>query len=235
MNNQPVIEADPSLYHLPGFHEPFSAISHLFGAFVFLILGAILLVRSRDNPRGLIYLAVYSSSVVLLLAMSGVYHMMVRGGMAHQVFQRLDHCAIFFLIAGTFTPALGILLEGWMRWGPLVFIWAAAIAGVTLKSIFFENMAEWLGLSLYLAMGWFGIVSGVMIARRYGYNLVRPLLYGGIAYSVGALIDFLQFLVVIPGVVHPHEIFHVAVLMGAFWHWLFIWQFAAGDKKPIEP
>src|SRR5437764_7650 len=109
----------PEIYHLPGFHEPFSAMSHLLGAAVFLFLGCVLLLRGRRNPGGLIYLGVYAASVVLLLSLSGVYHMPVRGGTAHRVMERLDHSAIFVLIAGSFTPAQGILFHGWQRWGPL--------------------------------------------------------------------------------------------------------------------
>jgi len=227
MNPEPVFEAEPELYHLIGFYEPFSAMSHLLGALVFLVLGCLLMLRGRKNPAGLIYLGIYSFSVVLLLSLSGVYHMMVRGGAAHQVLERLDHSAIFVLIAGSFTPVHGILFHGWKRWGPLSLIWTAAITGITLKTVFFRDVAEWLGLSLYLAMGWVGVFGGVALGRRFGFNFIKPLLLGGIAYSIGGLIDFLQFLVVIPGVIHPHELFHVAVLMGIFWHWLFTWQFAA--------
>ena len=115
------VGGDPlELYHLPGFHEPFSAISHLFGALLFLALGVPLLLRGRGSFARVFYLGVYTFSCVLLFSMSGVYHMMVRGGTAHRVIERLDHGAIFILIAGTFTPAHGILFRGWLRWGPLV-------------------------------------------------------------------------------------------------------------------
>ena len=227
MNPQPALE----LYHLPGFHEPFSAISHLLGAVVFLVLGILLLMRGRNTGYGRIYLGIYAVSVVSLLSLSGVYHMMIRGGTAHQVMGRLDHGAIFIFIAGTFTPALGMLFEGWRRWAPLLIIWTAAITGVTLKTIFFDDLAEWVGLTFYLTMGWFGLFSGILMARRFGFTFIKPLLIGGIAYSVGAVIEFLRVMVVIPGVIHPHELFHVAVLMGAFWHWLFIWQFADGGNR----
>jgi channel protein (hemolysin III family) len=223
------METRTEIYSLPGFQEPFSALSHLLGAGVFFVLGCLLLWRGRHNPRNLIYLGIYAFSVVLLLSISGVYHMLPRDGTAHLVLVRLDHGAIFLLIAGSFTPAHGILMHGWQRWGPLLVIWTAAIAGITLKTVFFDDLAEWIGLSLYLTMGWLGAYSGVLLARRFGFNFVKPLLIGGIAYSIGALIDFLQWLIVIPGVIHPHELFHVAVLMGAFWHWLFVWQIAPGE------
>ena len=68
-----------------------------------------------------------------------------------------------------------------------------------------------------------------MLARRYGIQFIKPLLYGGIAYSIGAVIEYNQWLVIVPGIILSHEVFHIAVLMGAFWHWLFIWQFAPGE------
>jgi channel protein (hemolysin III family) len=161
-----------------------------------------------------------------LLATSGIYHMMVPGGTARPILERLDHGAIFVLIAGSFTPAHGILFRGWSRWGPLILIWAAAISGIALKSLYFEAWPEWLGLGLYLLLGWLGLISGLAIARRFGFAFVRPLLWGGIAYSLGALLDFYDWPVVVPGVVHDHELFHLAVLIGVFYHWMFVWRIA---------
>jgi channel protein (hemolysin III family) len=219
------------LYHLPGFHEPFSAISHLLGAVVFLLLGLLLLQRGRGNRTRLIYLSVFVASYVFLFSMSGVYHMVVRGGTAHRVMERLDHGAIFVLIAGTFTPAHGLLFRGRLRWAPLLLIWGAAICGITLKTIFFESLPEWLGLTFYLTLGWLGAVSAVLLAQRYGFAFVKPLLLGGVAYSVGAIMEVFGWLVVLPGVIHPHEVCHLAVLVGAFYHFLFVWQFAGWDSE----
>ena len=95
------------LHRLPCFHEPFSAASHLLGAVVFVALGYRLLRRGRGDRARLLFLGVYAASCVLLLSVSGVYHMTARGGPAHRVMERLDHSAIFVLIAGTFTPAHG--------------------------------------------------------------------------------------------------------------------------------
>ncbi|MHC4406417.1 MAG: PAQR family membrane homeostasis protein TrhA [Planctomycetota bacterium] len=221
----------PDLYHLPGFHEPFSAISHLLGAVAFLVLGLILLQRGRGNTVRLVWLGVYAAACVLLFSMSGVYHMMVGGGPAHQVMERLDHGAIFVLIVATFTPAHGLLFRGWLRWGILLLIWTAGITGITLKTIFFDDLAEWLGLSFYLTLGWFGGVSAILLARRYGFAFIKPLLLGGLAYTIGAVMEFLGRPVVIRGVIHPHDVFHMAVLLGAFLHWLFVCQFAAGEVQ----
>jgi hemolysin III len=223
-----MLTAQRPLYHLPGFHEPFSAMSHLLGAVLFAWLSALLLRRGRGDPLRLGFLGVYAFSCVLLLSMSGVYHQMVRGGTAHRVMERLDHGAIFVLIAGTLTPIHGILFRGWLRWAPIILVWIAAITGITLKTIFFSGLAEWVGLSFYLALGWFGAFTGFLLWRRYGFRYIRPLLWGGLAYSVGAVAEYLGYPVLIPGVVHGHEAFHLAVLMGAIFHWYFIWNIATG-------
>ena len=218
----------PDLYRLRGFHDPFCAISHLAGAAAFVALGYALLRRGRHDPARLAFLAVYAFSCVFLLSMSGVFHMTTRGGPASEVMLRLDHGAIFVLIAGTFTPIHGLLFRGPMRWGPLLLIWAAAAAGITFKTIYFYSLPEWLGLTFYLVLGWVGAASGVVLLRRYGFGFIKPLVWGAIAYSLGAVLDFLRWPVLVPGVVHSHEVFHVAVLAGAFFHWLFVWQFADG-------
>jgi channel protein (hemolysin III family) len=222
------------LYPLVGFHEPFSSMSHLLGAAIFAFLGYGLLLRGRGDRARLIYLSVYALACVTLFSLSGVYHMMARGGTARLVLGRLDHCAIFVLIAATFTPAHGLLFRGRLRWGPLLGIWGCAVVGVCLKSLYYDQLTEWLGLTMYLTMGWLGIFSGSLIARRHGFKFVAPLLWGGIAYSIGAVLEFLRWTVIIPGVVHPHEVFHLAVLAGAALHWYWIWAFADGAAIQID-
>jgi hemolysin III len=221
------------LCHLPGCHEPFSAVSHLVGAVIFLYLGAMLLRRGAGDWLRLIFLGVYAVSCVLLFTMSALYHMMERGYVAHQVFERLDHSAIFLLVAGTFTPIHGILFRGWLRWGTLIVIWTAAIAGITLKAIFFESLPEWLGLSSFLALGWVGIFGALMLARQFGMAFIAPIVLGGLAYSLGAIMDYGGWPILIPGWVHSHDVFHVCVLFGAILHWRFIWRIARGNLQTI--
>jgi channel protein (hemolysin III family) len=156
---------------------------------------------------------------------------MTRGGPARQVFERLDHSAIFLLVAGTFTPIHGILFRGWLRWGPLFLIWAGAVAGVILKSIFFDDVAQWVGLSTYLALGWFGIFGYVLLARRHGLAFVSPVLWGGVAYTIGGIMELLGWPVLIPGTIHSHDVFHIAVIIGALLHWRFIWTISRGDVQ----
>jgi channel protein (hemolysin III family) len=220
------------MYPIPGFSDPVSSLSHLLGAGVFACLTPFLLWRGRGNALRLTLLSVFAFSTVFLLSMSGVYHLLSEGGAGRAVLQRLDHGAIFVLIAGTFTPLHGILFRGWWRWGPLLFVWAAAITGITLKTIFFTGLAEWLGLTFYLALGWFGAVSGLELWRRHGMAFVRPMLWGGVAYTIGGTLEFLRPPFLIPGVLGPHELFHLAVLVGISFHWRFVWQFASGKVPP---
>jgi len=97
-----------------------------------------------------------------------------------------------------------------------------AIAGMTLKSIFFNELAEWVGLMAYLGLGWLGILSAYMTHRLHGFAIIKPLLFGALAYTLGASLEFLRLPVVMSGVIGPHELFHVAVLAGLAWHWVFI-------------
>ena len=207
---------------LPGFRDPFSSLSHLIGAFVFLIYGIKLIFIARVHRGWAVAVTVFVISGVVLLSMSGVYHLLEQHGVSRAVLQRLDHAGIFALIAGTFTPVHSILFTGFWRWGFLITIWALAIAGITLKSIFFNELAEWVGLVTYLGLGWLGILSAYLTHRLHGFTIIKPLLLGALAYTAGASLEFLRLPVVISGVIGPHELFHIAVLAGLAWHWQFI-------------
>ena len=183
-----------------------------------------MIYRYRPPMLKVIAISIMAFSSVFLLSMSGVYHMLEPSGTGRAVLHRLDHAAIFVLIAGTFTTVHLAMFKGAWRWGMIAFIWFVAITAIVFKSIFFNDFPEWLGLSLYIALGWFGIISAIRLWKSYGFNLIKPLFYGGVAYSLGAIIDFLQHPIVINGIIGPHEIFHFAVLAGIGFHWKFIYQ-----------
>lgn len=216
---------------IPGFSEPFSSLSHLLAAGIFLALGIWLAMQNRAHPGQLTSIIIFVFSAVFLLTMSGVYHLLEPGGSARAVLQRLDHVGIFLLIAGTFTPVHSILFKGRWRWGMLLAIWLMAITSITLKTIFFNDIAEWFSLSLYLGLGWFGVISAILLYKRYGYTFIKPLFYGAIAYSVGAVMEFMRTPELIPAVIGPHELFHVAVLFGLSYHFVFIAGFV---RKPVQ-
>ncbi|RMF39253.1 MAG: DNA-binding protein [Planctomycetota bacterium] len=210
-------------YAIPGFHEPVSCFTHLLAAPVFAIWGIWLIRRGRGSVGRMLSLGVLVFSTVFLLSISGVYHLL-GPGTARYVLKILDIAGIFALIAGTATPVHYILYRGKMRWLPLLAYWAVAATGISLRSVFPEGLPLALGVGVFLAMGWAGVVTMFLMWRQFGYDFIRALLMGGAAYSVGAVLLLLDWPVVLPGVIGPHELWHVAVLGGLFWHWRFVSQ-----------
>jgi channel protein (hemolysin III family) len=206
---------------LLGFAEPMASWLHLAGA-ALAARSIRPLCRLGADRSARVALAVFGLGAVLALVMSGAYHALALDGPARAVLHRLDHAAIWVLIAATFTPVHAILFRGLSRWGMLGFVWACACAGVVLKTIFFARFPPGLGLALYLGLGWMGALSGAMLARRHGGRAALGLLLGGLAYSLGGAASVLHAPVLMPGYVGHHELFHVAVLAGLLAHWRFM-------------
>ncbi len=215
------------VYAIPGFREPVSCFTHLLAAPLFVVLGYYLIRRGRGSWARKASLATMVISSVFLLSMSGVYHLLGTGT-ARYVMKQLDIAGVFALIAGTATPVHAILFRGFNRWAPLLLIWSAAVTGITLRTVFAESLAPGVGTVLFVVLGWGGLFSCVLLWRRYGFAFVSPLLFGGVAYTVGAVALLLNRPVLIPGVVTAHELWHVAVLVGLGLHWNFVFQFAGG-------
>lgn len=219
---------DPTpILAVPGFCEPFSSWSHLLAAAASLLGYAFLYRRGRGNALRVVSLIVFTFSLVFLFSMSGVYHLLETGSASWIVFERLDHAAIWVLVVGTFTPIHIILFRGYWRWGFLLSVWMIAIAGLVLKTVFFTGIPGWLGLVFYLGLGWMGVLSVWRLFKTYGRGSVEFLFWGGVAYSIGACFNIAGWPTLIPGVVGPHEVFHVFVLVGAGLHWAFVYKWAA--------
>lgn len=216
---------------IPGFSEPFSSISHLSGAVISFIATFFLIFRGRGNNGRVIGLVIYSFTLVFLLSMSGVYHLLQKGFTANYVLQILDHVGIYCLIAGTFTPIHLILFRGLHRWLILMIIWTLAITGLTLTAIYLHEIPEWLSLSFFLGLGWIGLFSMYNIYKIHSKKLVKYITFGGLAYTIGAVIEFINPPHLINNVIGPHEIFHVFVLIGAFYHWKLVYKIS---KFPIS-
>jgi channel protein (hemolysin III family) len=215
------------VYAIPGFREPVSCLTHLLAAAVFAVVGYYLVRRGRGHWGRTIIHAVMAFSSVFLLSMSAVYHLL-GPGTARDVMRHLDIAAIFVLIAGTVTPAHAILFRGFNRWAPLLLVWSVAATGISLRTIFSDRLMSGLGTAFFLVMGWGGLISCIILWRRYDFAFVKPLLWGGVAYTAGVVMLGLNWPTVIPGVVTPHELWHVAVIAGLSMHWKFTFQFAGG-------
>ncbi len=222
------------IHPIPGFYEPFSALSHLVGAAVFAGLGAGLIYRARSSPSRVAFFTVYVVSSVFLLAMSGVFHLLEDGTAGRAVLGRLDFAAIFMLIAGTHTPIQGLFFRRFALWLPLVLMWAAAITGVVFFSIYYHHLPPALGTSVFLLLGWIAGASGLVVWLRIGTKSMRLLIGGGVAYSVGAILMGLEWPTLVPGIIGPHEMWHVAVLTAMALHMRFFYRFAADGARSVE-
>jgi channel protein (hemolysin III family) len=215
------------VFAIPGFREPVSSFTHLLAVPVFAILGYFLVRRGRGSWVRTVSLVIMASSTVFLLSMSAVYHLL-GPGIGRQVMLQLDVAGVFALIAGTITPLHAILFRGFNRWAPLVLVWSVAVAGITLRTVFSDSLPPGVGVAVFLGMGWGGLISCILLWRRYGFSFVKLLLWGGIAYTLGVAVLGLKWPTLIPGVIGPHELWHVAVLVGLGLHWRFVFQFAGG-------
>ncbi|HEX5053433.1 MAG TPA: hemolysin III family protein [Planctomycetota bacterium] len=220
-------EPSDGLFPIPGFADPVSSLSHLIVCLLFVAAAAPLLRSARGHRGRTVALGIYAGSVVLLFAMSGVFHLLPHDSGGRIVMQRLDHASIFVLIAGTFTAVHGILFRGWLRWGVIAFVWVVTATAIPLETVFFEQMPESLGLTLYLAFPWIGFVTGLVLWRRRGVRYIATLVLGGIAYTAGAVLEYRRWPNPWPGVVQAHELFHMFVIAGAALHWRFCAKIAA--------
>jgi len=219
---------------IPGFYQPFSSLSHLLGAVVFAGFSVPLLLRGRgDGPR-LTSLAIFCLGTVTLLTISGTYHLLDPAGAARSVVRRLDHAAIFVLIACSFTPSLIILFRGKVQWGILFIVWFYAIFATMFKMAYFDQISSHQGLVLYLLMGGIGIFPCILLSRRYGWLFLRPILLGGLAYALGGTLESFHWPVLVPGVIQWHEVFHIAVLIGLGFHWAFVFTIADGGLGVVS-
>ena len=136
--------------------------------------------------------------------------------------QRLDYYAIWLLIAGCFTAVHGVTCRGLWRSGLLSIIWAYALVGVVLQVLWWNTFSGSTGLALYLGFGWIGFLSAIKLARQIGWRPVLPVVYAGVLFSLGAILEACNWPVVVAGWVEAHEVFHFAVIVGLATLWLFI-------------
>ena len=201
--------------------EIFNMTSHIVGAVlgIVAIVLCVVMAASHGNGYGVVSGSIYGLTMILLYTMSSIYHGLNPKRYSKRVFQVLDHCSIFLLIAGSYTPfALCTLREydtatGWVIFG---VIWAVAILGITLNSIDIKRYKKF-SMICYLIMGWCIVVKINLLPQLLGTSGFVLLLLGGIAYTVGAVLYAL-------GKKHKyiHSIFHLFILLGSFLQFLCI-------------
>ncbi|HEX2979287.1 MAG TPA: hemolysin III family protein [Anaerolineaceae bacterium] len=199
--------------------EPFSAISHFTGA-AFALIGACLFFPwSGGAPAQEAALVVYALSLVGLFSASGIYHSVTAQPKVIEVLRKIDHSAIYVLIAGTYTPFCIISFTGFWHWGLLALIWTLALVGIVVK-VFVINTPRWVTAGLYVIMGWLSIFAVQEFLLRLSPASFAWLLAGGILYTLGAGIYITKKGNFYPGVFGFHELWHIFVLLGAAAHFV---------------
>jgi hemolysin III len=202
------------------FREPFNAWSHLVG-FVLASVGTLLLLRLADGPAERLAFGVYGGSLVLLYGVSTLYHALPLPRHRLRTLRTLDHIAIYFLIAGTYTPVALLTLHGPSGWALLTAAWLIALAGVPFK-IWWLDAPVWVSTTTYLAMGYMALLAAAPLAREVSLSGLAWLAAGGVAYTVGAVIFARQRPDPFPGRFGHHEIWHLMVLAGSGCHFTFM-------------
>ncbi|MDB2685984.1 hemolysin III family protein [Mariniblastus sp.] len=211
-----------------------SSISHLVGLVIYAGLAVFMLGSAWGSRKRFWLSSVFCFTAVLMLTMSFVFHMFAVGNTTRAVMLRLDVAAIFLLIAGTFTPIHGILFTGWKRNAILGVLWSIAVIGITVRTIFFDSIPDIVGIGIFLVMGWIGALSAWLLFKDYGWAIAKPVVSGGVLYSIGAVINALRWPTIIPMVWGPHETFHLFVLAGLGVHWSLIAKLANGSVRPDQ-
>ncbi|WP_338728314.1 hemolysin III family protein [Shewanella baltica] len=223
MSSQSVIEqqnpakipANSGLYSIK--EEIANSVSHGLGVIAGIVALVLMLLKGQDHltPIQLTGVAIYGASIIVLFLCSTLYHSVSHSGWKHKL-KIADHCAIYCLIAGTYTPLMLISLQGTQSIVILTAIWSLAIGGILFKTLFIHKFKK-LSLVLYLAMGWLCVtVMGDLTAAmsELGFNL---LILGGLFYTLGVVFY------VGKRIPFNHAIWHLFVLGGAMSHFLCIY------------
>ena len=196
--------------------ELINAYSHGLGAVLAFIAAIFLIVKGYGLPLGQwISLWVYGLSLVLLLSSSMLYHF-AQDERKRYWYKKLDHTAIYYLIAGTYTPFLSIAIPTAKAHHLLIALWVIALIGTLFKLVFIHRFQK-VSLAAYLVMGWLAVLVMDDMQRYLSKDAIQLLIAGGLAYTVGTLYYALK------NVRYTHAIWHVFVLLGAGLHFLAIY------------
>ena len=199
--------------------EKLNSISHLVGAALALVgFGALLTISIQErDPLLIISFIIFGLTLVLLYTMSTLYHSFSSDRLK-RLFQKLDHVAIYLLIAGTYTPFLLVSMRDQNGLTGLVIIWILAAVGLLLD-ILIKKRIEWLQLSIYLAMGWFCILFYSSLQASIPAAGMAWLTIGGVLYMGGVVFYVLDGFNKLR---HAHGIWHLFVLLGSISHFISI-------------
>lgn len=192
--------------------ERFNSISHLLGVVAALVGGVILVVSAsmQGDPWKIVSFSIYGATLFLLYLFSVLYHSL--RGEVKGIFRRLDHLAIYLLIAGTYTPFTLVTLNGIWGWWIFAAVWGLALLGMLLE--FVPQKRRILPVIIYLVMGWICLVALKPLLQAMPMVGFWWLLAGGLFYTVGIVFYALD-----KKMKHAHGIWHLFVLAGSVCHY----------------
>lgn len=200
--------------------ELMNSISHGVGALFGIVALVLCVVRAAQSgdPYRIVSGAIFGFTVLILYLMSCLYHAL-KVNKAKRVFRVIDHCTIFLLIAGTYTPYTLVSLRDSVGWWVFGVIWATAIVGIVLNAVSLKKFSK-ISVALYLIMGWMIVIAYQPMVLAIPGGGVQLLVWGGVAYTVGAILY---------GVgsrkKYFHSIFHFFCLIGTVLHFLSVYLY----------
>jgi hemolysin III len=204
---------------LTKFREPFNGLSHLGGAIAAFIGQIVLLIYARDGAVKVVSVVIYGLGLMALFSASAAYHLAKVKPATLQILRKLDHSAIFLLIAGTYTPFCLLAFTGFFHWGLLALIWFIALGGILVK-VFYVGAPRWLNAAMYVIMGWLCVLAAPQISSVLPEGAMVWLIIGGVIYTLGALVYATKLFNFVPGKFGFHEVWHIFVLLGALAHFV---------------
>ena len=189
-------------------------VSHQWAFFVSVGLG-VALVITAPSGTATAAAAVYAACVAMLFGSSALYHRRNwKHPNARRWMRRLDHSAIFLLIAGSYTPFSLLVLDGTLADVVFAVVWAGALGGIVLKLVWIDA-PNWLVATIYVLLGWVAVAAAPGLVSELGFTASGMVGLGGILYTAGAIVYARHRPDPVPTVFGYHEVFHVLVILAA--------------------
>ena len=201
--------------------EPVNGLTHLGGAIAAFFGMIAMLIVARGEPAKVVSVLIYSLGLIAMFSASTIYHMAVVKPAVLQTLRKVDHSAIFLLIAGTYTPFCLLAFTGFWHFGLLALIWGIAAIGIVVK-IFYIKSPRWLHTGIYVVMGWLCVMAAPQMPSVLPTSAMVWLFVGGVIYTLGAVVYATKILDFVPKRFGFHEVWHIFVLLGALAHFIAI-------------
>lgn len=223
-----VMNADPFALPAGRFHakDPWSALTHFMGFLYAIFLTPVLLIHASMNGApmsALVSLSIFMLSMIMLFGASAAYHTFLLQPPKERILKKVDHCMIFVLIAGSYTPICTNILPLTRGLPLLMVVWGLAIAGIAFK-LLWVTCPRWVSSVIYIGMGWSCLSVFPQLIEILSTKAFMLLLGGGLVYTIGGVLYALKLkkLNTLSPVFGSHEIFHVCVMIGTLMHFAFM-------------